>query len=672
MTTLPVTATDIGRVRYSEGQYLTAADFRTDQDYHRQTAARHQLGGHTHGLLVGLELVETPDPGDATLVDVHLSPGLAIDGYGRQLVSFSRLALDASLFEAFVDDAHHEVWIAFDETAAREAGPGWADCGDGAATRTMESIRIVIDPLDDVTDIVVEGVVASTPPAPAGTPEIPADRSVPFQELPVEPPLARWLVRVGDVRWDGVALRFRPAAAERLTNGRRYAGAVAAEVLTPSSTLRIAQRRAPADVDAADFATVEGRVRTQGRINAERELWMEGHRIRFTLAAGSEPAKKAMTLVRDGADRLRLDLGEDKTVGTALSVGAGATTTLLAQADGRLRLPVGPLQVGTNPAVQEIELDTAAYGMGTQRADATAGTLYWRSAKQFAWYTGGEHKPAALDPGTGGTRRLVLNTQGALDFGAVTQQMLRLWSNDPNDGGYGIGVQNATLYFRTHYDVAWYRNGAHNDNRGNAGGGTVQMRLTEDATLQVTGAATTGSHLTVGTGGDAVVITRHVRGKQSGADGIDHLYLNWGVARDVIVGGGGTTSALEVTGPLRVRAPGKAAVQSVIKVVKREEVVLSGPANTPGQWTVWYTGEFDETPEVFVVVAGFGLLPTAFDTAPPHHPGVGNIPQYVWAHCDGSDPNHAWGRAMCSESDPAVSGDNHVAITVVAIGRKYL
>lgn len=140
----------------------------------------------------------------------------------------------------------------------------------------------------------------------------------------------------------------------------------------------------------------------------------------------------------------------------------------------------------------------------------------------------------------------------------------------------------------------------------------------------------------------------------------------------MIVGGGGATSALEVSGALRVRGAGKAAVQSVVKVVKRQEVVLSGPANSPRQWDVFYAGELDEVLEAFVVVAGFGLTPTAFNTAPPHHPSTGNIPQYVWATCDGSDPNHAWGRALCSESDPTVSGDNHVAITVIVIGRKYL
>lgn len=671
MTTLPLTTTDISRVRYSEGQYLTAADFQTEQDYHRRSIARHQLGGHTHGIVVGLDLVETPDPADATLVDVHLAPGLAIDGYGRQLVSLRRATLDASLFDAFVDDAHHEVWIAFDEIATRDAGPGWADCGDGAATRTVESYRIVVDPLDDVTEIVVEGAVAATPPAPAGTTEIPADRSVPYQEVPAEPPLARWLVKVGEVRWDGAALRFRPAATERLIAGRHYAGAVAAELLAPSGTLRVARRWEPADLDAEDFTTVDGRLRARGRINAERELWMEGLPIRFTLPLGSEPATKAMTLVRTGADELRLDLGDDAAVGTSLSIGAGTTTTALVQADGRVQLPVGPLQIGPGTALQEVELHDSSYGVGTQRGGVGDGTLYLRSARQFAWYTGGSHEPDQLDPGTGGVLRLVLDGEGTLDFGATTHQMIKLWSSGPTDGGYGIGVQNATLYFRSHFDVAWYRNGMHSDIRGSSGGGTVQMRLTEDATLQVTGAATTGGHLTVGAGSDAVVITRHVRGKQSGGDGIDHLYLNWGVARDVIVGGGGTSSGLEVTGPLRVRAAGAAAVESVVKVVRREAVVQN-VGNAPGMWDVDFGGQLDEVFEAFVVVAGFGLTPTAFNATPPSHPSASNIPQYVWARCDGFNATHAWGRAMCSESDPTVAGDNHVAITVIAIGRNYV
>ena len=40
MTTLPLMTTDISRVRSSEGQYLTAADFQTEQEPYDDTVVR--------------------------------------------------------------------------------------------------------------------------------------------------------------------------------------------------------------------------------------------------------------------------------------------------------------------------------------------------------------------------------------------------------------------------------------------------------------------------------------------------------------------------------------------------------------------------------------------------------------------------------------------------------
>jgi hypothetical protein len=61
---------------------------------------------------------------------------------------------------------------------------------------------------------------------------------------------------------------------------------------------------------------------------------------------------------------------------------------------------------------------------------------------------------------------------GNLSFGSTTlRQMINLWNE-----GHGIGVQNATHYFRTYKNYAWYKGGSHDDGELNAGtGGTVQM-----------------------------------------------------------------------------------------------------------------------------------------------------------------------------------------------------
>jgi hypothetical protein len=679
--------TEIARPAYREGQFLTAADFVAEQAYHRGALGRHEVGEHTWGLVVGLELVEVPDAGGSGFVDVFLTPGMAVDGYGRQLVCFERTPVDVNLFNAFLDTAHRSVWVQFAETDAAPTPEGWTDCDQSMPTRVIETFRLVVDPVAPITDVMVAGEVALAEPAAGAT--IPADTSVPFQEPPTEPPLGRWLVQVGCLLWDGAARRFRPAGVRR-TEGRRFCGVVAADVLAPADALRLARRTAPADVDAADFARIEGRLRVQGRVNAERELWMEGNRIRFTYdstgdasvnptGAGAVPP---VALVRDhgpvGAKhRLRLTLGEAPSPEVSLSVGTTAdalTADPVAEvrADGRVRVPLGPLDMG-NVHREEIELKGAGYGIGTQE-----GVLYQRSPSMFAWYAGGQHATAPLDPGKeGGVQlapRLVLDAEGSLDFGAVTHQMLKLW-RAPGTTAYGIGVQPWTLYFRTDADFCWFRDGEHVDIRGGAGnGGTLAMKLGEDSTLQVFGAAKVSNNLTVGAGGNGSVKTRHVDGKSFLNDSADDLYLNWASGLDVHVGGGGQASDLEVSGGVRVQGPGLASVQSVVKVITSNIAVkngFDGARGLPGTWSWAWGAGLDECYAAFVVVNAFALMDTElFSSNPTRATSTNSIPQNAWAVVDAFSNTEAHGRAFLAQSLASNEDNNALGITVVAIGRK--
>lgn len=658
---------DVERPLYSDGQYLSASDFDLALDYGRRGLGRHQLGSHTFGLIVGLDLVEVADAADPTLVDAFLTPGLAVDGYGRQIVSFSRIPIDTSLFDAFTDQAYRSVWIEFDETMAVPAGPGYADCGPGGPTRAVETFRLLIDPVTTDVAVMVDGTEAIPEPATGAT--VPADESVPFQQLPAEPPLGRWPLRLGMLRWDGTVRRFRPAGS-RLDEQRQYAGVVAAHVLAPASTLRVAPRTAATDPDAADFAEVEGRLRVTGRINAEKEVWLEGDPLRFTLDAGAGDTEVPMTLVRDNGvapvtHRLRLGLGLTASADTALSIGThdDETTTdpvTEVRMDGRVRIPHGPLDLGKLAHRQKIDLHDSTSGIGTQ-----PDTVYLRSPRQFAWFTGGSHSDTALDPGTGGSLLLELDEQGAFQFGTTTHQMLNLWSTN-----YGIGVQNWTLYSRSSGDFCWFRGGSHDDVRSSPGGGVLAMKLDSTGLLSVYGAAATAGDVTVGAGGDAVVHTRHVRGKQSGADGADNLYLQWNTGLDVVVGGGGQASSLDVSGGLTVRQAGQSAVDTVAKVITRNLTVINGfTANSgvPGSWTCTWTGELDEVYAVFATVTGFSTVETTMSDNPPRS-DVGCVE--AWVKVDGHSATGAWGRALCAQADASLESNNSTAITVVAIGRK--
>lgn len=601
---------EISRVRYFERQFLGAVDFRAEQVYDRDARRRHVLAHHTWGIVVGLDLVETPIVGQTDSVDVVMQAGAAIDGFGREVVAYHPLRLDAAAFDAFNTDAHQSVWLAYEEGEAGAARVGFADCQDGAATRITEGWRIVVSPTPpERDDIIVDGAVMASPPD---------DLSVPFQELPEEPPGDRWLIRLGTVHWDGTQQRFRPAAAGRLNEERRYVGAIADHVLTPAATLDVRQRRRPSDVDAADFANVEGRLRAQGRINAEKEVWIEGDRIRFTYDTGDEENTQ-ITLGRERpagnavGHRLRLRLGEPADDKTWLTIGPGeggtATDVVRVQTSDIVEIPTGVLKFGSQVR-QMIDLWSTDYGIGMQ-----SGTMYFRTAAHFAWYKGGEHDDTALSPGVGGQLQMRLDDNGNLHFGTRVRQMLNLWSTN-----YGIGVQDWTMYFRTNRDFCWYRGGAHSNTRDDPGGGFTAMRLDDTNHLHVSGAVSAVGDVTVG-------------------------------------------------GDLRVEG---AQPNSVIEVVRHDVVKQNAGDNAPVNWTESFSGELSEIYEAFVVLNGFSILDqgsTAFNNI-GRRKDTDTIVQHVFARVTSISGLHVSCTAFCAQSEQTLEDNNSMLLSVVAIGRK--
>lgn len=77
------------RVRYFDGLLLDAHDFQTEQDYHRERSALHNRL-HGWGVVCGLA-VEPTDPASSS---VTVSPGMAIDAHGREILLCEPVALD--------------------------------------------------------------------------------------------------------------------------------------------------------------------------------------------------------------------------------------------------------------------------------------------------------------------------------------------------------------------------------------------------------------------------------------------------------------------------------------------------------------------------------------------------------------------------------------------------
>src|ERR1051325_2129252 len=143
----------MSRVRYRERQRLRTVDLRDEQDYLLGLDGRHNVGPHDWGIVRGLQILIDEATGVATLF-----PGIAIDGYGRELVVAEAVPLDLS-----PNIPAHYVYLFYCE---RPRG----QCGERPNTRVNDSIAIAVAddplPLPDEPDASLARAAGSLPDEP--------------------------------------------------------------------------------------------------------------------------------------------------------------------------------------------------------------------------------------------------------------------------------------------------------------------------------------------------------------------------------------------------------------------------------------------------------------------------------------------------------------------------
>lgn len=518
------------RLNYYQFQTLGAADLKDQQSYHRALRRRHNLGPHSWGVITGLEIVEQARDGDPPFVDIFVMPGIAVDGYGREIIVMEPAPLSPALFSAYNTDRVLEVWIAYDEIALRTPQGGFAPCrNDEAFSRIRETFRFAVGGLQVIRG---EVIVAGRPAVPAaaaapGDPVMPEDELVAFQEFPEDERAQRWHVQLGRVRWDGAAGKFRPAGSPAtLAQGRVWAGLRGASLKSESNRLTLAPRVAFADADAREFASIEGRLTVQGRITARLNVDVWGGRVRFLDADGRETAAgnnappppiwmQRLGSGADGTGDLRIHIGDVASKDTRLTIGPGPAATTFAsekvvmavRGDDRVDIPTGGLGFGATHR-QAIDLYQSNSGLGTQ-----GGAVYMRSPDAFYWYRGGSHVSAAGDPGQNGTVSMLLSGDGRLFFPGLQRQVV---NGGVGGAESGIGFQQNNFYSRAGNAFAWYVGGVHHADPMNPGGGLLAMSLDAGRKLTVgAGLAVGGAIEITGPGGpntDPLVIERINRG----------------------------------------------------------------------------------------------------------------------------------------------------------------
>ncbi|MBI3785368.1 MAG: hypothetical protein HY270_18405 [Deltaproteobacteria bacterium] len=124
------------RPLYRESHVLRAVDLAGEQAYRIAMQRRHNIGGHGWGIVNGLGIDEAGG-------EVVVNPGLAVDGYGRQLVLSEAVSLGTAQLQSLETDKA-DVWLQYGLMAATPRQRGRYACGPMRESRGYEEARVLI------------------------------------------------------------------------------------------------------------------------------------------------------------------------------------------------------------------------------------------------------------------------------------------------------------------------------------------------------------------------------------------------------------------------------------------------------------------------------------------------------------------------------------------------
>ena len=323
------------RVHYFDRQFLRVDEFRDEQLYQLSLRRRHNNTQHTWGIVNGLEIADEEGA-------VVVKPGLAIDGYGRELLLQTKFTVVPESFDDLATD-RLDLWLVYDRQDDGSAPEGYAECGTsvaGKSYRSTEHPHVRVErPLTNTVD-------ARRPPGVA--------REVLDAPLPPlsDDRAAAWRVYLGRV------VRQRDGTFSFDLSSRPYAGVVAEAIDHPANAARLELGRdskaphsrtvrgatvryrktengetgrrfavfvpedmaqqAPADSELAPRVEIleDGQIGFRGQTVVHGNLRVSGGAVQFvdaaTFAPEEAPAQASMYRYVDadnGFDELRIDLG---------------------------------------------------------------------------------------------------------------------------------------------------------------------------------------------------------------------------------------------------------------------------------------------------------------------------------------------------------------------------
>jgi hypothetical protein len=346
---MPMATVIAQRVNFFDKQFLRVDEFRDEQLYQLEARRRHNVGQHSWGIVAGLEITQE----EGALV---VRPGMAIDGYGRELLLADKKRLSPETFDDLGTE-RLDAWLIYGRRDGASAPDGYGSCGQNdvrEAYRSQETPQLLLEkPLSNIVDA----------RKPSGVPVELFEEKVP---LVSDNPNDMWRVYLGRIT------RLAPDQFTIDISQRPYAGLVGEVVDHPANAARVEignQSRADSERTVGNVTYVykqdstaqpgqagrfavfipeeseadlaqqqkvnlsprfeirqDGLMRLRGRTVINGNLRLTGGAVQFvnpaTFDADHAPEEPSIYRIQDGAtDQLRIDLGSDNPANREFVIG---------------------------------------------------------------------------------------------------------------------------------------------------------------------------------------------------------------------------------------------------------------------------------------------------------------------------------------------------------------
>jgi hypothetical protein len=320
--TAPVT-----RPLFAEGQILQAAQLDQLAAIPRGRAERHNRLVHRPGIVTGLALSTEPaeDSFGNTFARVFVEPGLALDGYGREILLIAKTELSASRFRLSIgntiaEETPYPVFVVSQYRPVTGAEGATDPCGAGAGGGVEEGFDLLFGRPGDETQDQVAPPVSGEPSEEEGSSD--------------------WMVLVGFVTWSAAAQNFAGVDAVAAKRHRPFAGVNAAAVAGDDAIVQLQPKGAllPGDTVLQVSQTDAGPELCFGTYKGA------GKAIDALLkvnAAGDVTAKGALTGKRTG-NSVQVESGI-ATDGTILPLPQGVTAQQVEDGEATVHIEVAPM-----------------------------------------------------------------------------------------------------------------------------------------------------------------------------------------------------------------------------------------------------------------------------------------------------------------------------------------